>query len=961
MPNRFRCEYGPTKLAEAAFIVRFERRTLHFEMRPRDLEMKRESGFAVQCTVGRFVELRFNSACTMFLNFMSNRWGALAFLSVAVLLVFGPARADQAFSLATTPGKLPKTVLPVHYALDLKPDLDALSISGSENVDIKVLNATDRVVLNSLNIAIASASIDGKPGEGATVSLDPKAQTATLTFSRPIEVGAHQLRIAFTSRINQFSQGLFFVDYPTSSGRRRMFATQLEPTDARRIFPCWDEPAFKASFEPTVTVPANFLAVSNMPIAHQDVVAGGLRRLSFRATPPMSSYLFVLVGGELARITGHADGVEVGVVAQAGREPQGRYALATALELLRYYDGYFGVKYPLPKLDLIAVPGGFGGAMENWGGITFYDGYLLYDPVSSPRVLQRRIYGIIAHEMAHQWFGDLVTTAWWSDLWLNEGFADWMQAKVENHFHPDWEVFLNESRKQDAMYADARMLSHPIKQRVADESEAAIAFDEITYEKGAAIVRVIEDYLGEAAFRAGIRRYVNEHAYSNATTEDLWAALEKSSGEQVAPIARSYTEQAGVPLIIADEKCADGRRTLTVKQERFTIYYPDAPPALWQVPINWGLAGENKPNATLLLHDKSAKISAGQCGPPLKLNVGDVGYYRVQYDAATRAALTQTIEKMQPGDRVNLLADSWALLEAGRLTPADYFPLVTAVSHDRNRAVWREVIDAFTQVDRLELGQAGRVGFQAYARSVLRPAFDRVGWDAAANEPEDVTILRSALISALGELNDPEIAAESRRRFAVFLENPASLDVNLRDALVGVVGRNADQQTYDALGKLARTAGNGREQMRYYSAMARASDPKLIERTLHLALTDELAPERASELILIVAMGEHPELALQFATANFNALAAKHGPEFRYFFMSRLMSNFVEPSYAKQLANFAPAQETSGGRIEALRAEARIMESAGFREHQLREIDRWIETRPAHVQARDELTSSSRL
>jgi aminopeptidase N len=275
--------------------------------------------------------------------------------------------------------------------------------------------------------------------------------------------------------------------------------------------------------------------------------------------------------------------------------------------------------------------------------------------------------------------------------------------------------------------------------------------------------------------------------------------------------------------------------------------------------------------------------------------------------------------------------------------------------------LWLQVIDAFAHVDRLERGRPGRVGFQAYARSVLRPAFDRVGWNAAVNEPEDVTILRSELISALGELSDPEIAAESRRRFAVFLENPASLDVNLRDALVGVVGRNADQQTYDALGKLARTAGNGREQMRYYSAMARASDPKLIQQTLQLTLTDELAPERASELILIVAMGEHPELALRFATANFNALGAKHGPEFRYFFMSRLMLNFAEPSYAKQLANFAPAQETSGGRIEALRAEARIMESASFRARQLPEIDRWIEAQQPHLQAGLALRSSSRL
>jgi len=866
----------------------------------------------------------------------------LASLIPLAALFFGfvSSSAEKPFSLTTTPGGLPKTVLPLRYTIDLRPDLSTLTTTGSEVIVINVRQKGSRLILNALDLTIESAALDdGKP---AAFSFDPPSQTISLSFPGAIEVGLHKLRISFTSRINLFSQGLFYVDYPVGTGRKHMIATQLEPTDARRIFPCWDEPSFKAVFEATATLPDRFFAVSNMPIAREIPLAGGLKRVSFAATPPMSTYLFVLVAGDLERLTAQVGEVKVGVVAQAGKQVQGRYALDNALALLDYYDRYFGVNYPLPKLDLIAVPGGFGGAMENWGGITFYEGIVLYDPASSPQVVRRMIFAVVAHEMAHQWFGDLVTTAWWSDLWLNEGFADWMQAKVEDHLHPEWNVWLNEGGKQGAMYADARPLSHPIQHPVANESEAAIAFDRITYQKGAAIVRMIENYVGDNAFREGIRSYIKEHAYSNATTEDLWQALERQSGKQVSSIARSYTEQPGLPLISVDEKCDGAQRSLALKQERFTIYYPDAAQELWLVPINWGIAGQSEPSGTALLLDRSSKISAGPCGLPIKLNIGDVDYYRVRYDSTTLAALTRMIETMQPADRVNLLTDNWSLFAAGQAAAADYFKLVEAVTSDEQRAVWRQVIDTLLDIDRLERGLAGRAVFRAYARSILRPVFARVGWDAAANESEDTTILRSLLISALGSLDDPAVAAEARKRFEGFLANPLSLSANLRDAVIAVVGRNANQATYDLLRKLARSATDEHDRMQYYPALARPVDPRLIEQTLQLSLSDELQPERASELILIVAAGEHPALALKFAQEHFTELAARNGPQFRDFFMSYLMANFVEPSYAKELADFAPVQKTSGGRLEALRAESKIRESADFRVHRLPEIDQWV-------------------
>jgi aminopeptidase N len=331
-----------------------------------------------------------------------------------------------------------------------------------------------------------------------------------------------------------------------------MIASHLEPADARRIFPSWDEPSFKASFQLTVTVPQTFAAVSNMPVTDEQTIGQGRKRVTFATTPKMSTYLFVLAAGDLEALTGEADGVAINVVTTRGKRAQGKFALDSAIKLLAYYNDYFGVKYPLPKLDLIAVPGGFGGAMENWGGIIFFESRLLFDQTVASAESQRGIFGILAHEMAHQWFGDLVTMAWWDNLWLNEGFATWMQAKAADHFYPQWQVWLNSTgQRQAAMGEDARRTSHPIQQPVAHESEALAVFDTITYSKGQAFIRMLENYLGDDAFRAGIRQYMQENAYSNTTSADLWRALESASGKKVAGMAAAYTEQAGLPLVVA--------------------------------------------------------------------------------------------------------------------------------------------------------------------------------------------------------------------------------------------------------------------------------------------------------------------------------------------------------------------------------------------------------------------------
>ncbi|MGE5156560.1 MAG: M1 family metallopeptidase [Gemmatimonas sp.] len=876
---------------------------------------------------------------------------AVAAIVAAIALspaTFSAAHAEAAYSFATTPGKLPKTVVPTHYDIELTPDLQKLTLSGTELVDIEVREPTARIVLNAVNMNLSEVSIDDKLRPD--VKLDAGAETATLSLREPLAAGVHHLHIAFSGKINSFARGLYYADYPTGQGTRRMVASQLEPADARRIFPCWDEPAFKATFTLTAIVPQRFLAVGNMPVTREQTVSAELKRVDFAPTPKMSSYLFVFAAGELERITADADGVTVGVVTTAGKSEQGRFALENAVKLLGFYNDYFGTKYPLPKLDLIAVPGGFGGAMENWGGITFFESRLLFDPATSADSLRRGIFSILAHEMAHQWFGDLVTMGWWDNLWLNEGFASWMQEKAAEQFYPQWKSWLNDDgQKQYAMALDARRTSHPIQQKVADESEAMTAFDGITYSKGQALIRMLENWLGESTFRDGIRRYMAAHAYDNATTADLWQALELAAGKPVASVAASFTEQDGVPLVIAETTCRGRAQHLALRQERFAIVPTHAAaadngavaPRHWLIPITAGPIGRG-PRKNLLL-DGSAEMPAGRCETPIKVNLGDVGYYRTEYGPKDLASLSKALNAMAPDDRLNFLDDSWALVQAGRAEPSSYLALLGRLATNDQRAVWDQAIGALTRLDRLARDRTERPALQAFARAILRPVFDRLGWDAPGSADDDDALLRASLIRTLGEFGDADVIAEAKRRFDRFLQDPNSLPVALRAPVAHVVGITADRHAYDTLLSLARNATSTEERVRYYYAAASAHDPVLARDTLKLTLTNELPTVIALGLINTVASsGEQPELAWHFVQKHYDALFARLGPSFRDEFIPNLMTNFTDGAYAAELLQFAPAQATSGGKVMTARAVEAIAISADLKTRALPAVDAWI-------------------
>src|SRR5205809_2742434 len=876
----------------------------------------------------------------------------VVFLMAEFSIMSSPFASEKPFSFKDTPGKLPKDVVPTDYSVRIVPDIDKLTFAGTETVKLTARRRVRQLVLNALELKIEAASIDGKELPDSAIKTDTKNELLTLALRSELATGEHTLTLRFTGKINERGQGLFYMRYEEqgSGVRKTMLGSQFEATDARRFFPCWDEPVFRARFQLTAVVPENWLAVSNMPVESEKKIAGG-KEVRFAATPPMSSYLNVFVAGELDFIEARVGPTQIRVIGTTGRAELGRYALEASAEILQCYNDYFGVPYPLPKLDQIAIPGGFGGAMENWGGITYYESRLLFDPKSSSGETKQNIYEVLAHEMAHMWFGDLVTMAWWDNLWLNEGFASWMGSKCTAHFNPQWEVWLARGLPRDptrrtgiakeaAMEGDARSTTHPIQQRVATEAEANSAFDDITYKKGQSFLRMLESFLGEDVFRDGIRRYIAAHKYSNTTTADLWNALSDASNKSVGEIAAGWTEQPGLPVVIVKRE-ADGKVRLT--QERFTGNSKNAPPLLWQIPLTYSVVGETP--ATLLMTDKTAALENIPADRALKLNPRGAGNYRVEYDDRSWELLLKALPKLDVEDRVNLMSDAWALVQADRAPVSLYFGLVEKLPASTDLAEREQIINVLDFVDGLLVGSSERESFQRYARSLLRPTFATLGWEPKPDEPPNAGRLRASLIGALGHLNDSEVLAGCRERFQKYLAHPASLPPDLRAPVLAVVGGYADEKTWHKLHELGLKTTSIEDQQNYYNALAGASDPKLVKKTLAIALTDELSTSRAIFLVSRVARDtDHPDIAWEFAKANMKALLAKTDAAGVNRYAPSLFTFFSDGSRANELENYAEKNLTPASAPEVAKVVDEIQFRAEFRDRLVSQLPALIDS-----------------
>ena len=863
---------------------------------------------------------------------------ALAGLTTAA---FAAPAADTSDQLATT--QLPRGVRPTHYDVSVVPHAKELTFDGKVAIAVDVVDATPSITLNAEDMTFANVTLTPTKGKAKfaapKVAIDAEAQTVTFTFDHAIPAGSYRLAMDYTGKIGTQANGLFAIDYDTKSdGKKRALYTQFENSDARRFIPSWDEPAYKATFTVDATVPAADMAVNNMPVASSKDLGNGLKKVTFAQTPKMSTYLLFFGVGEFDRATTMSDGVEIGVITQKGLTSQAQFTLDSGKAVLQEYNAYFGVPYPLPKLDNIASPGQsqFFSAMENWGAIYTFEYALLLDPSISTQSDKQEVFNTAAHEMAHQWFGDLVTMRWWDDLWLNEGFASWLASRTTERLHPEWHTNLEAvAIRESAMARDAVATTHPVVQKIDTVEQASQAFDQITYSKGESVIRMLEAYVGPDAWQKGVQAYIKAHAYSNTVSNDLWKEIDTAAGKPVSTIAHDFTLQPGIPLVrVESVTCTNGSTTLKLSQGEFTRDRPDKQAIAWHVPVIAKTVGGAA--TTTLLENGSGTMTVAGCAPVL-VNAGQTGYFRTLYQPAQVKALTGTFAKLEPIDQLGVFADVWALGMAGLQPASDVLDLIKVAPLDAPPQLWEDIAADFTALDAYYHGDAKRQAvLRKYAIARLSPKFAQVGWEAKAGEEAPVAILRSTLIASLGNLGDAKVIAEARHRYEA-----NQMPAELRKVILAVVAQHADAATWDKMHAAAKAEKTPLIKDRLYSLLAQTDDEALAKRALDLALTGEAGETNSAALISGVAR-RHPELAFDFAVAHKDKVDTfvDSTSSARYYPM--LAASSLELSTIDKLQAFAEKNIAATSRRDAETAVANIRYRNMVRTQRLPAVDAWL-------------------
>ncbi len=795
--------------------------------------------------------------------------------------------------------KLPDNVRPTRYELTLEPDLDSFTFTGKETISVEVSEPTSTITLNSAEIEIQDARLtlaDGSEREASGVSFDERRETASVEFAETIPAGAANLSLTFSGELNDKLRGFYRSSYTDANGEQRWMATtQFESTDARRAFPCWDEPAVKATFDVTLVVPRYLEAISNTePVSTTDM-GDGRKAVRYAETPIMSTYLLAFIVGDLACVEDRTeDGVLMRVWATRGNEEKGRFALETSIDLLAYFHDYFGVPYPLSKLDHIAIPDFAAGAMENWGAITYREVALLVDPENSSAQTREVVAAIISHEMAHQWFGDLVTMEWWDDLWLNESFASWMGDKAVDYLHPEWDMwtqFLSHDTGS-ALNLDGLRSSHPIEQEVGNPAEIGQLFDAISYSKGGSVLRMLESYLGEDAFREGLRIYIDRHQYANARTRHLWDALGEASGQPVAEIMDTWTRQTGYPVLEASVSRSIDAVEIGLTQSRF-LYDAvadegggdESDGATWKVPLTVRTASNAEPTRTLMESERaSLRLSPAAFGSVdewIKVNPSQTGFYRVQYDEAEIERLKPPIRSLAlpAQDRLGMHSDAYALAKSGRIPASVYLNLVEAYTEETDPSVAGDLAASLNALDNLLSDEPFHAAYRAFGRSVFAPIGERVGWDERPGEGHRQALLRATALSQLGRFADADTLDEARRRFDGYASDASSLPADLRGVTFAMAAKRGDRSLYDAMWDMEKAATLQEEKSRLRGALCSFERRDLLEETLARSLDDEhvRSQDTIGVMVSVASNRSGRDLAWDFLRENWAEFDRRYG------------------------------------------------------------------------------------
>ncbi|MFZ1085387.1 MAG: M1 family metallopeptidase [Terracidiphilus sp.] len=807
---------------------------------------------------------------------MKNRPFARLYLSAlfaSILLAFtGLVNAER----------LPQTVRPEHYTLTLTPDLKAATFTGVETIDVTLAEPTDRITLNAIELELKSVTVTaGGKQQKASISFDKDKEQATFTFAEKLTADKAALSIVYSGILNDKLRGF----YLSKTEKRNYAVTQFESTDARRAFPCFDEPAFKATYDVSVVIDSADTAISNSPIESDTPgPAADKHTLKFFTTPKMSTYLVAFLVGDFQCTAGESDGVTIRVCATPDKVALTPYSLDVAKWVLHYYNNYFGIPYPLKKLDLIALPDFEAGAMENFGAITYRETDLLLDPKTASVSAKKEVAIVVAHEMAHQWFGDLVTMQWWDNIWLNEGFATWMENKSVAQMHPEWNIDqMVVSQVGYTLNLDAQPTTRSIRAHADTREEIEQMFDGISYGKAGAVLGMVENYLGEETFRQGVHNYLAAHLYANATAEDFWVAQTATSHKPVDKIMESLVAQPGEPLLTFD---AQDNGRVRVRQKRFFLspsVKPD-PAQKWTIPVCFKTTKGQE--CHILTPDVHFFDVADR---NFFANAGGKGFYRSTYPASVYAALVAGVEtKLTPAERISLIGDEWAQVSANTASVGDYLDLSAAVKADPDADVLGETLDGIASTtSRIASATEERKQLSAWIHSTYGPVYSKLA-PPSENDSANTRELRADLFGLLGRRGaDPAILAQAREIAAKFIADQASVDATLGQSAVAIAARNGDAALFDQLQKVYETSTNPEFQEGALQSLAIFTDPALATRSLDYALSGKVRNQDAAIQLGIALQGDETrDLAWSYIQSHWEKVAPLLTPELGSFLVS---------------------------------------------------------------------------
>jgi puromycin-sensitive aminopeptidase len=805
---------------------------------------------------------------------------------------------------------------PEHYNLNFKPDREAMTFSGTVTVrGKKVGRPSKRLTFhqNDLKIIKATITSHSKAGDNVLtverINQHKSFNEVRLHTSEMVYPGAYTVTMEFEGQITRPMNGIYpcYFDDPKTKKQKILIATQFESHHAREAFPCIDEPEAKATFDLTLTTPAGEVVLANTPVA-KETTKGKLITTTFETTPKMSTYLLAFVYGELQHIEATTkDGVLVRTFSTPANVGHLQFSLDVAVKCLEFYNDYFNLPFPLPKCDLIALPDFASGAMENWGCITFREACMFVDPKNTSLPVKQYVAMVVAHELAHMWFGNLVTMRWWTDLWLNEGFASWIEYLAVDHLFPEWEMwtqFITDDQ-QAAMRLDSLDNTHPIEVRVRHPDEIRTIFDAISYSKGSSVIHMLHEFLGPDAFRDGLRHYLKEHQYGNTDTIDLWDALEFVSKRPVKNFMHAWTSQPGFPLLQATINTDN----IKITQERFYVAKPQNVSAdLWPVPL---LTNEKVGLDTLeiaeAVNKKAAAINSKGLTPSFLLNAGRSGFYRVVYDAKHTAQLAKEVDqgKLSPADRLGLLSDSFEASKAGYSSSVETLVLMRAYGNEDNNAVWDVMAGVLGSIRVVMDDEKLRQLLRPFVRQLTKKQLGRLGWVAKPKDSHFDQLLRPTILAMSSLADEPAVVKEALARFTS-MKVPEDVAPDLRGIIYSTAARHGDAKTFDKLLNMHNNSISSEERTTLAAALTGFKQPELIKRALNVIDTDDVRLQDVAYWVAYSFSNRYAkDTTWDWMTTNWDWLNANLGTDLSFSrFPLYAARSFSDPSFVKKYQEF---------------------------------------------------------